>query len=87
MTDQWWVYLLECDNEMTYTGTAKDVEARFKQHKAGRGSRFTRINKPLAILAAQPFPDRSSACKAEYALKRLSAQQKRQWAEIWSWSV
>lgn len=85
MSEQWWMYLLECEGDMTYVGTAADVEKRFAKHISGKGSRFTRINKPIMIIAAQPFPDRSTACKAEYALKQRPLQQKLDWAEEWSW--
>ncbi|MEW8509147.1 MAG: GIY-YIG nuclease family protein [Candidatus Thiodiazotropha sp.] len=85
MSEQWWVYLLECENGMTYTGTASDVEARFRKHIEGKGSRHTRINKPLGILGAQPFPDRSSACKAEYGLKQQSMAAKLSWTDKWPW--
>lgn len=83
--EKWWLYLLACASDLTYIGTAVDVAARFNKHKEGKGARFTRINKPLSVLAAQPFPDRSSACKAEYALKRKKLHQKLQWAEKWRW--
>ena len=85
MSEQWWVYLLECEGGMTYVGTAFDVEARFRKHTKGKGSRHTGINKPLGILGAQPFPDRSLACKAEYALKKQSMEAKLAWAEKWPW--
>lgn len=85
MNECWWLYFLSCKGGLTYLGTAADVEARFQKHLSGRGARFTRINRPIEILAAQPFPDRSTACKAEYALKRCSLPKKRQWAEKWPW--
>lgn len=85
MSKAWWLYLLLCEGGMTYAGTAADVEVRFQKHLAGKGARFTRINKPIDILAAQPFPDRASACKAEYALKQRSQKEKLEWAQEWEW--
>ena len=70
---------------MTYIGTAVDVAARFRLHCRGKGARFTRINRPVKILAAQPFANRSQACKAEYALKRCSLEKKLDWANRWPW--
>jgi len=83
---RWWLYLLQCDHGLTYTGTSNDVAARFAKHQKGQGAKFTRMNKPLAILGAQPFPDRSTACQAEYRLKKLKQADKIMWAENWSWS-
>lgn len=85
MSNQWWLYVLECEGGVTYVGTASDVEARFRKHAEGKGSRHTRINKPIGILGAQPFTDRSSACKAEYALKKETLAAKLMWADKWAW--
>jgi putative endonuclease len=76
----WWVYLLACKNGRLYVGVAVDVEARFASHVSGKGARFTRANPPERILAARPFPSRSLAQKAEYALKRLRREKKLEWA-------
>jgi putative endonuclease len=75
-----WVYLLECAGGFLYTGIAVDPEARFQEHLAGRGSRFTRMRKPLRILGRRRFPDRGAALRAEHALKKLTPIQKRKWA-------
>lgn len=76
----WWLYLLTCSDGRTYAGIALDVEARFDTHAAGRGSKFTRANRPTAILGAQIFATRSAALKAEYALKQLDRSAKLAWA-------
>jgi len=41
------------------------------------GARYTRSHPPKKLLATLPYPDRSSASKAEYALKQLSTSKKR----------
>jgi putative endonuclease len=79
-TKTWWLYLLECKHNRLYTGIALDVQARFALHASGKGAKFTRANPPISILAAQPFESRSAALKAEHALKRLTAAEKRRWA-------
>jgi putative endonuclease len=79
----WWLYLLVCADGRTYTGIALDVDARFRQHISGKGSKFTRANRPVRILGAQPFATRSQALQAEYALKQLSRPAKLQWAQRW----
>jgi putative endonuclease len=76
----WWLYLLACTDGRTDTGIAVDVEARFRTHQAGKGARFTRANRPVAILGAQSFPDRSTALKAEYALKQQDKAAKLAWS-------
>ena len=73
----WFVYILECVDGSLYTGIAVDVEARFAAHLAGKGARYTRSRPPKAILARFPYPDRSSASRAEAAIKKLRVGQKR----------
>jgi putative endonuclease len=77
MQKPWFVYVLECAGGRLYTGITVDVEARYKAHASGRGARFTRSYPPSRILHVQACADRSEALKAEYAIKRLSAENKR----------
>ena len=79
----WWLYLLACTDGRTYAGIALDVTARFRVHAAGKGSKFTRANRPLRVLGAQPFASRAQAQQAEHALKRLQRPGKLEWALRW----
>lgn len=73
----WFVYLIECRNGSIYTGIATDVERRYAEHLAGKGARYTRANPPQRLLARFEYPDRSTASRAEYAIKRLPPTRKR----------
>ena len=73
----WVVYLIECQDGSIYTGIAVDVEARYAAHESGKGARYTRSHPPRRLLAALECADRSAASKAEYQIKRLSPQAKR----------
>jgi len=73
----WFLYMLECRDGRLYTGVTVDVEARFKAHAQGRGAKFTRSFPPLRILMVEAHESRSDALKAEHAVKRLSAREKR----------
>lgn len=77
----WYLYIVECKDGSLYTGIAVDPAARFAAHAAGKGARYTRSHQPRRILATFAFPDRSSASKAEYRVKQLSAAGKRRLAE------
>ena len=84
MSEQvWWLYLLACADGRTYAGIALDVTARFRLHVAGKAAKFTRANRPLRVLGAQPFTTRSQALQAEHALKQLKKPAKLQWARRW----
>jgi len=74
----WYVYLIECRDGSIYTGIAVDVEARYAAHLRGKGARYTRSHPPRRLLAAIEYADRSAASRAEYRIKRLSPQDKRE---------
>jgi putative endonuclease len=76
---KWWLYVLECHSGVLYTGIAKDVKARFAAHLSGKGAKFTRANRPVAILAKASLPTRGQALRAEYALKQLKRADKLRW--------
>jgi putative endonuclease len=71
--------VLECQSGVLYTGIAKDVKARFAAHCKGNGARFTRANRPVAILAKARVMTKGKALRAEYAFKQLSRADKLRW--------
>lgn len=73
----WYVYMLECVDGSLYTGIATDVARRYDEHASGRGARYTRARPPRAVVMVLTQPDRSAALRAEYAIKQLTAAQKR----------
>jgi putative endonuclease len=81
---RWFLYLIECRDGNIYTGIAVDVAARYAAHLNGKGARYTRSHPPKRLLAAIDYPDRSSALSAEYAVKQISAAEKRAYALLLS---
>jgi putative endonuclease len=71
------VYLILCRSNAIYTGIALDVAARYAQHLAGTGARYTCANAPRRLLTKFVCPDQSVAGRLEAAIKRLSAAEKR----------
>ena len=74
---RWYVYLILCRSNAIYTGIALDVAARYAQHLAGTGARYTRANPPRRLLTKFACPNQSVAGKLEAAVKRLPAADKR----------
>ncbi|GAB3003810.1 UPF0213 protein [Arenimonas maotaiensis] len=75
----WVLYLLECrrgESTVYYAGISNDLPRRLQAHRNGKGARFTRAHPPLALVATRAYPDRSSASKAEAALKKLPRARK-----------
>lgn len=78
---RYFVYLLECRGGRLYFGITNDLERRLAEHAAGkRGAKFTRMYRPVKLLAAQQVADRPAALRLEAALKKLSHVEKREWA-------
>lgn len=76
----WWLYVLLCEGDKLYVGIARDVDARLAVHCSGRGAFYTRLNRPVRILAREWHPSQSAALKAEYAMKRRNRTEK------WAWT-
>ena len=77
----WFLYVIECRDGSLYTGITVDVARRYAQHVAGKGAKYTRSRPPVRVLAVMEFADRSTALKAEYALKQLPVPQKLAWCK------
>jgi putative endonuclease len=75
----WCVYMIECASGAYYTGSTPDLEKRFRLHQAGKGARYTRMDKPRRIVAVEACVSRSEALKLEAALKRLPRPAKTAW--------
>ncbi len=59
------VYILQCNNDTLYTGCTNDLKKRYQEHLAGKGAKYTRSFKPVAIEGAWQVSDRSSAMRIE----------------------
>ncbi|GAB4547966.1 MAG: GIY-YIG nuclease family protein [Anaerolineae bacterium] len=70
------VYILECADGSYYTGWTTDLERRVNIHNAGRGSRYTRLRRPVKLVYWEEYPDRGSAQRRELTLKRMSRVRK-----------
>lgn len=72
----YWLYILRCGDGSLYTGTTDDVERRLKAHREGKGAKYTRGRGPLEVVYREALPDKSAALKREWAVKRLSREEK-----------
>ena len=72
----WTVYILRCGDGSLYTGIAKDVQARIKQHNDGRGATYTRTRLPIKLLYQQEGLTHSEALIREAQIKALPRSKK-----------
>lgn len=73
----YYVYMLECCDNTLYTGIAKDVHKRLKEHNTSeKAAKYTRARRPLKLVYTQELLTRSEALKREYAIKKLKREEK-----------
>lgn len=68
--------MLRCAGNRIYTGYAVDVEARFEQHKSGKGAKFTKAFPPECILRQFQLDSHEEALRLEARIKMLPRQKK-----------
>jgi putative endonuclease len=73
---EWSVYVLRCGDGSLYTGIAKDVAARLKQHLNGKGAAYTRTHLPVTLVYIESGFTRSEALIREATVKRLPRPHK-----------
>lgn len=73
-----YIYIIKCNNESLYTGIAKDIKARMKQHVKGTAAKYTRSKKIKELCALWSCENYSDAGKLEYAIKQLTRAQKQE---------
>ena len=76
MEKKWYLYVLRCGDGTLYTGITTDVQARFAQHQAGKGAKYTRGRGPLEVVYTEECDDHSAALKRELAIKALPREEK-----------
>lgn len=74
--EEWSLYILKCSDSSLYTGIAKDLEKRFQMHVEGKGARYTRTRRPLAIVYQETCNSRTEALIRECAVKALPKTKK-----------
>ena len=73
----YWVYMLSCRDGSLYTGIAKELEKRLKEHTEGRGSKYMRSRLPFQLVFKERMETHSLALKREAEIKSWSASKKR----------
>ncbi|MGH7181855.1 MAG: GIY-YIG nuclease family protein [Nitrospiraceae bacterium] len=71
-----WVYILRLRSGSLYLGATSDLDLRYKDHIAGRGSRTTLLDPPSALVYSEEFKTFSEARRREAQLKHWSRAKK-----------
>ena len=70
------VYILRCRDSSLYTGAAKDLKARVRQHEMGTASRYTRARLPVELVWFRRVRTWSRALTEEYRIKQMTRSAK-----------
>ena len=73
-----YVYIIECEDGSLYTGIAKNVVQRLRQHyhHLAGCAKYTLSHQMKDIRAVWETEDKVTACRLEYWIKRLTRKQK-----------
>ena len=71
-----YTYILTCADGTLYCGWTNDLDKRLKAHNAGRGAKYTKSRRPVALSYYEAFETKGEAMKREYAIKHMTRRQK-----------
>ena len=67
----WFVYIIKCGDNSLYTGITTNIPRRLKQHKSGKGAKYTKGRGEFQLVYSETQPDKSSALKREIEIKSM----------------
>ena len=65
------VYILRCSDGTLYSGAAKDLNRRLRQHQEGKASSYTAVRRPVDLVWFREVEDWGAALREEHRLKKL----------------
>ena len=72
----YYLYMLRCEDDSIYTGTAKDYLKRYEEHLSGKGAKYTKSHKVIKIERVFLCDSRSIACSLESVIKKYIKKKK-----------
>ncbi len=73
----YYVYILECRDQTLYAGITTDLDRRLAEHNGSQlGAKYTSVRRPVQLVFAKEYADRSSAAKEEARIKKLTRADK-----------
>lgn len=71
-----YTYILRCADNTLYCGWTNDLSKRLKAHNSGKGAKYTRTRRPVALAYYEKFETKKEAMRREAAIKKLSRKDK-----------
>ncbi len=78
MNNDWTIYIVRCSDNSLYTGIAKDIDKRIREHNSGnkQGAKYTRSRGPVELVYTEKADTRSLAAKRECEIKKMDKNSK-----------
>lgn len=73
---KWVVYLVRCADGTLYCGVTNDLDRRLAAHNAGKGAKYTKSRRPVALACVSQGMPKEDAFRLEYRIKRLPTHKK-----------
>lgn len=71
-----YTYMVECADKTFYCGWTNHLEKRMKAHNSGKGAKYTKSRRPVALVYYEMYETKEEAMKREAAIKKMSRRQK-----------
>ena len=72
----YWIYIVRCADNTLYSGSTPRLERRIVEHNEGKGAKYTRGRRPVALMQAWTVENKSQALQVEAFLKRFAKKEK-----------
>lgn len=79
--NNYFVYVILCDDDSMYIGQTNDIPKRWLEHTKGTAAEHTKKHKPVSLIHYEEFNSREEAVKREHDLKTGFGRKwlKREW--------
>jgi len=73
----YYLYILRCADKTLYSGITVNLDRRVGEHNSSKfGAKYTRSRRPVKLVYAKKFRNRSTASRAEAKIKKLTRTEK-----------
>ena len=77
-----YTYIVKCSDGTLYTGWTNDLEKRVSAHNSGKGAKYTKNRRPVALVYYEEFCTKEEAMHREYEIKQMTRQKKQRLIDL-----
>ena len=71
-----YTYILRCADGTYYCGWTNNLDRRLKAHNEGKGAKYTRSRRPVALVYYEAFSTKEEAMRREHEINQLPRKKK-----------